>query len=133
MIAAGRFIAIIDKDRSVRRALGRLLQAHGFHPQAYASAEAYLLRGRTDEPACIVLDIELDVELDGMSGMELLDRLKADGSSIPLVVITAVGSEYTRRRAFEAGCVAYLQKPSSADLLLAAITKAVTADVKRSA
>ena len=122
MIAAGRFIAIVDKDRSVRRALGRLLQAHGFRTQAYASAEAFLLRGRTDEPACIVLDIELD----GMSGMELLDRLKADGSSRPVVVITAVDSESTRRRTLEAGCVACLQKPFSADLLLAAITKAIT-------
>jgi len=122
MIAPGRFIAIVDKDRSVRRALGRLLQAHGFRTQAYASAEAFLLRGRTDEPACIVLDIELD----GMSGMELLDRLKADGSSRPVVVITAVDSESTRRRTLEAGCVACLQKPFSADLLLAAITKAIT-------
>ena len=122
MIAAGRFIAIVDKDPSVRRALGRLLQAHGFRTQAYASAEAFLLRGRTDEPACIMLDIELE----GMSGMELLDRLKADGSSRPVVVITAVDSESTRRRTLEAGCVACLQKPFSADLLLAAITKAIT-------
>jgi FixJ family two-component response regulator len=127
MIAAARFIAIIDKDRSVRRAIGRLLQAHGFRPQGYASAEAFLWRGRMDEPACMVMDIELD----GMSGVELLDRLKADGSSTPIVVMTTAEGESTRRRALDAGCVAYLQKPSSAELLLAAIAKAVRPTIKQ--
>jgi FixJ family two-component response regulator len=121
MIAGARFIAIIDKDRGVRRAIGRLLRAHGFRPQGYASAEAFLLRGRMDEPACLVLDIELD----GMSGMELLDRLGADGSSVPIVVMTAVDDECTRRNVLAAGCAAYLQKPSSAELLLAAIAEAM--------
>jgi FixJ family two-component response regulator len=76
MIAAGRFIAIIDKDRGVRTAIIRLLRAHGFRAQGFASAEAFLWRGRTDEPACLVMDIELD----RMSGIELLHRLKMDGS-----------------------------------------------------
>jgi FixJ family two-component response regulator len=121
MIADPRFIAIVDKDRGARRAIGRLLRAHGFRPQGYASAEAFLLRGRMDQPACLVLDIELD----GMSGMELLARLRADGSSVPIVVMTAVDNESTRRSVVEAGCAAYLQKPASAELLLAAIAKAM--------
>jgi FixJ family two-component response regulator len=120
MIAAGRFIAIIDKDRGVRRAMVRLLRAHGLRAQGFASAEAFLLRGRMDEPACLVMDIEID----GMSGVELLSRLKADGSPIPVVVMTAADDEKTRRSVFEAGCIACLQKPSSAELLLAAIGKA---------
>jgi FixJ family two-component response regulator len=120
MIGFSRFIAIIDSDRGVRRAIGRLLRAHGFRPQGFASAEAFLARGRTDDPACLVLD----VELDGMSGIDLLHRLKADGSSLPVVIMTAVDDKITRRSADAAGCVAYLQKPSSAELLLAAIAKA---------
>jgi FixJ family two-component response regulator len=120
MIAAGRFIAIIDKDRGVRTAIIRLLRAHGFRAQGFASAEAFLWRGRTDEPACLVMDIELD----RMSGIELLHRLKMDGSPIPVVVMTAAEDEKTRRSVLAAGCVAYLQKPSSAELLLAAIGKA---------
>jgi FixJ family two-component response regulator len=127
MIAAGRFIAVIDKDRHVRKTIRSLLRANGFRTQAYASAEAFRLRGRKDEPACIVLDVELDVELDGMSGMELLDPLKADGSSIPVVVITAADGESARQSVLEAGCVACLRKPLSADLLLATITNAVAA------
>jgi FixJ family two-component response regulator len=126
MIADAPFIAIIDKDQGVRRAISRLLRAHGFRAQGYASAEAFLFRGRMDEPACLVLDIELD----GVSGMELLDRLNADGSSVPIVVMTAVDDESTQRSVLEAGCAAYLQKPSSAELLLDAIANAMRPTVK---
>jgi len=124
MIAAARFIAVIDKDRDVRKTVRSLLQAHGFRTQAYASAEAFLLRGRTDQPACIVLD----VDPEGMSGMELLDWLRADAPSVPVVVVTAANDESTRQSVLTAGGVAYLQKPFSADLLLAEITKAMTAE-----
>jgi FixJ family two-component response regulator len=127
MIGAAPFIAIIDKDQGVRRAIGRLLRAHGFRAQGYASAEAFLLRGRMDEPACLVLD----VELGDMSGIELLDRIKADGSSLPTVVMTAAECESTRRCVLQAGCAAYLQKPSSAELLLDAIEKALCAKAKQ--
>jgi FixJ family two-component response regulator len=123
MTGASRFIAIIDSDRGVRRAVGRLLRAYGFRSQGYASAEAFLARGRTDDPACLMLD----VELDGMSGIDLLHRLKADGFALPVVVMTAAADESTRRDAIAAGCVAYLQKPCSAELLLAAIAKAAPA------
>src|SRR6202040_1707014 len=58
MIGFSRFIAIIDSDRGGRRAIGSLLRAHGFLPQGFASAEAFLARGRTDDPACLVLDVE---------------------------------------------------------------------------
>jgi FixJ family two-component response regulator len=120
MTGVSRFIAIIDRDREVRRAIGRTLRARGFRPQGFASAEAFLARGRTDDPACLVLD----VELGGMSGFDLLHRLRADGVSWPVVVVTAADAPATQRSAAAAGCVAYLQKPSSAELLLAAVAKA---------
>jgi FixJ family two-component response regulator len=121
MIAPARFIAIIDSDYGVRRAITRLLRAHGYRPQGYASAEAFLARGRTDDPACLVLE----PKLDGMSGIDLLHQLEADGLSLPVVVMTAADDEATRRNAIAAGCAAYLQKPSSAEPLLAAIAKAM--------
>ena len=129
MIADAPFIAIIDKERGVRRAIVHLLRAHGYRAQGYTSAEAFLFRGRMDEPACVVLDIELD----GMSGMELLDRLKADESPSAIVVMTAAEDESMRRRVLEAGCAAYLQKPSSAELLLSAIAKALPPTLKQKA
>jgi len=120
MIAGAPFVAIVDKDKGVRRDITRLLRAHGFRAQAYASAEAFLLRGRMDEPACLLLDSALDA----LSGMELLDRLKADGPSIPVIVMTAENDGSIRRSVLETGCSAYLQKPASAELLLAAIADA---------
>jgi FixJ family two-component response regulator len=120
MTSASRFIAVIDSDSGVRRAIGRLLRAYGFRPQGYASAEAFLARGRTDDPACLVLE----VELGGMSGIDLLQRLRADGLSLPVVVVTAAAGEAKRHKAIAAGCVAYLQKPCSAELLLVAIADA---------
>jgi FixJ family two-component response regulator len=120
MIAA-RFIAIVDNDPGVRKAVVRLLRAHGFRAQGFASAEAFLLRGRRDQPACLVLDMKLD----GMSGMELLHRLEADGPPIPVVVMTAADDESTRKAAIAAGCVSFLPKPSSAERLLAAIEEAM--------
>jgi FixJ family two-component response regulator len=127
MTAAAGFVAIIDKDRGVRTAVVRLLRAHGFRAQGFASAEAFLLRGRMDEPGCLVLDDELD----GMSGTQMLHRLKADGSSIPSIVMTARNDASARRNAFAAGCVAYLPKPSSAELLLAAIELATQPNLER--
>jgi len=127
MTAVSRFIAIVDSDSGARKGIKRLLRAQGFRPQGYASAEAFLARGRTDEPACLVLD----VELDGMSGIDLLQRLKSDGLSLPAVVMSAADTECTRGSAVAAGCVAYLQKPSSAELLLAAIKKATRSSDRR--
>ena len=126
MIAGARFIAIVDRDPGVRRAVIRLLRAHGLRAQGFASAEAFLLRGRMDEPACLVMDIDLA----GMSGLELVHRLEADRSSIPIVVMTAADDEKRRRSVLAAGCVAWLQKPSSAELLLAAIGKAMRLTVE---
>jgi FixJ family two-component response regulator len=120
MTGVSRFVAVIDRDSGVRKAITRLLRAHGYRPQGYASAEAFLARGRTDDPACLVLELKLD----GMSGIDLLHRLEADGLSLPVVVMTAADDETTRRNAITAGCVAYLEKPSSAEPLLAAIAKA---------
>jgi FixJ family two-component response regulator len=121
MLAAGRFIAVIAKDRSVRKAIGDLLRTQGLRGQGFASAEAFLWRGRKDEPACLVLDIDLA----GMSAMELLKRLNADGASIPVVVMTGANDEATRQSVVAAGCVACLRKPFAADLLLAAVAKAL--------
>lgn len=129
MAAGAPFVAIIDKDKETRKAIGRLLRAQGFRPQGYASAEAFLLRGRIDEPACLLLDIEPD----GASERELLDRLKAEGSSIPIVVMTAVDNESGRRSLLAAGRGrgAYLQKPFSAELLLDAIANAIRPTAKQ--
>jgi FixJ family two-component response regulator len=113
-------VAVIDDDPGTRKATGRLLRAHGFHAECLTSAEAFLAWEGPD-PACLVLD----VQLGGMSGIELGRYLQALGSRLPIIFITARTDESTRQRAMEAGCVAYLRKPFQSCSLVNAITMAL--------
>lgn len=79
-------MAVVEDDPSMRRSVERLLNAHGFVTEGYASAEAFLHRDTKSRIGCLVLDIHLR----GMSGIELRHRLKSAGSKLPVVFITAV-------------------------------------------
>jgi CheY-like chemotaxis protein len=114
-----RVVAIVDDDPSMLTGVGRLLNAHGFVTEAYASAEAFLGRKTVDEASCLVLDIHLG----GMSGIELRRQLAATGSMLPVIFMTAVHSDVVEREAIEAGCVAYLRKPFPSRQLIDAIRK----------
>src|SRR5262245_30475506 len=115
-----KLIAIVDDDPSMLKGVQRLLTAHGFDTEVFNSAEAYLGRNSGREPACLVLDIQLG----GMSGIELRRRLAAIGSATPEVFMTAFDDETTRKDAVDAGCVAYLHKPFLARLLIGALEQA---------
>src|SRR5262245_4896177 len=80
-----RTIAVVDDDPSMLKGLVRLLNAHGFGTQAFASAEAFLADSGAGSAACLVLDIHLG----GISGIELRRRLTASGSRLPVIFITA--------------------------------------------
>jgi FixJ family two-component response regulator len=98
-------IAVVDDDASFRRALGRLVRLWGFRLWTFASAEEYL---RIGVPAdCIVLDLHLE----RMSGLELQCLLSEEGNAVPIVFVTATDDPTARRRALDAGAVAYLEKP----------------------
>lgn len=102
------------------RALERLLKAHGFSVRCFPSAEEFLALAGNCDAACLVLDIRLG----GRSGLELRRDLRACGSTIPVIFITAFDSESMHRDALEAGCSAYLMKPFEASALIDAITVA---------
>ena len=121
MLAPQRVVAVIDDDVDILKAIGRLLKAHGFRLESFASAEAFLARDSAHELACLVLDIHLG----GISGIELQRRLKASGCRLPIIFITAIEDDATRREAMAAGCVAYLRKPFAARLLIDAIGNAI--------
>jgi len=112
-------VYIVDDEESVRRAVGRLLKAEGMRVRAYASAEEFLDSG--PEKAAILV---LDIRMPGMSGLELRDRLTAQGAAIPTIFITAHDDEETRAAALRTGAVAFLVKPFEDDALLAAIDEA---------
>jgi FixJ family two-component response regulator len=115
-----KVVAVVDDDPSMLKGLARLLDAYGFEPAAYGSAEAFLQCPATSDAACLILDIHLR----GMSGIELRRRLTQAGSKLPVIFITAIDDEPTRLAADEAGCVACLRKPFAASLLMGAIAKA---------
>ena len=116
-----RTVAVVDDDASLRRSLGRLLNAYGFLAEEYASAEAFLARDRKTAIDCLVLDIDLG----GMSGIDLQRRLKAEGIILPVIIITALEAGSVKAEAEKVGCVAYLQKQFSGAALIAAINKAL--------
>ena len=118
-------VAIVDDDDSLRRSLARLLRAAGLQPVTYLSAEALLEDHDHPHFDCLMLDIQLG----GMSGIELSERLAASGSTTPVIFITAHDDPEMQARAFEASCAAYLRKTEPAQTVLAAIHAAVNRNV----
>jgi FixJ family two-component response regulator len=101
-------IVVIEDDADERAAIGRVLRASGFDVDSYASAEAFMA-----SPPSGALCLLLDMQLEGMTGLELLRSLRAGGSALPVIVITASDDFESHQEAEELGCVAYLRKPFS--------------------
>lgn len=116
-----QIVAVVDDEPSVLTGLKRILNASGFAAEVFTSAEEFLTRSFAGEVRCLIVDINLG----GMSGIELRRRLAAAGSCIPVIFITARDDETTRREAMNAGCAAYLGKPFSGGVLIDAIARAV--------
>jgi FixJ family two-component response regulator len=114
-------ICIIDDDESVRRALGRLIRSVGLSVEIFATAEEFLEAPEPPVPRCLILD----VHLPGLSGLELQERLKAEGRVIPVVFITAYREDQVRQQALAAGAIAFLEKPFAEQQLLDALDQAV--------
>jgi FixJ family two-component response regulator len=113
------YVAVVDDDQSLCRSFGRLLRAAGMQPVTYASAEAFLADTKQPRFDCLVFD----VQLGGMSGIELGQRLAAEGNHPPIVFITAYDDPETRADAVSAGCAAYFRKTDSGAEVLEAIRR----------
>ena len=114
------YIAVVDDDEKVCQSFGRLLRAAGLQPITYSSAEAFLADTKQPRFDCLVLD----VQLGGMSGIELAQHLSADGGAPPFIFITAHDDPAARNEAEAAGCAAYFQKTDSGAHVLEAIRRA---------
>lgn len=113
-------IAIVDDDESLCRSLGRLLRAVGMKPVAYSSAEAFLEDKQHPPFDCLVLD----VQLGGISGIELQRKLVASGERTPIIFITAHDEPESREQALAAGCTGYFRKTDSGTDVVEAIRRA---------
>ena len=114
-------ISIIDDDVSVRVALESLVRSLGYVARTYDSAEAFLDSPDLAETSCIVTDIQMP----GMSGLDLNCRLKAAGYNVPTVFITAFPEDYIRARAESCGAFGFLAKPFDGQVLIGLVTSAV--------
>jgi FixJ family two-component response regulator len=110
-------IAIVDDDHSVREALTSLVRSLGYVAMAFECAED-LLRSKRRR---LVSSVIADVQMPGMTGLELHNHLVASGEPIPTILITAFPDERSRERALQGGVIGYLTKPFSEDDLLACI------------
>lgn len=114
-------IHVVEDDESMRDSLAELLEEAGYTVRAYARAEDLLARGSAIEPGCVVSD----VRMPGMDGLTLLQRLRASGSALPLMLMTGHGDISMAVTAMKAGAVDFLEKPFEADALLAAVGAAL--------
>ena len=112
-------IAIVDDDDSLCRSLGRLLRATGMESVAYPSAEAFLEDRSRPTFDCLVLD----VQLGGISGIELQRQLIASGERTPIIFITAHDDPDSREQALAAGCAGYFRKNDSGAEVIDAIRR----------
>jgi FixJ family two-component response regulator len=107
-------ISIIDDDLSVRQATDGLVRSLGYRAATFASAEDYLQSDRMNETSCVTAD----VQMPGLSGVELQSLLIARGHRTPMIFITAFPEEKVRRRVLEAGAIGFLSKPFDEELLI---------------
>jgi FixJ family two-component response regulator len=121
------FVAVVDDDESVSRAIKRLLRSAGLASDTFKTGDDFLDMFDSIpsyRPACIVLDIQMP----GLNGLEVQRRL--EGSGIPVIFITAHDEIGVREQALAAGAAAYLRKPFNDEILIKAVTTAINSTPK---
>lgn len=114
-------VFIVDDDKSVRRSLASLLDAHQYAVETYSSAEEFLAREPYAGPGCLILDINLE----GKSGLMLQDELMQIGFHLPIIFITALGSVHLSVETIRKGAINFLEKPFREEELLNSVSEAI--------
>ena len=117
-------VYVVDDDTSVREALSSLIRSAGLRVETFASAQEFLARPQSDAPSCLVLD----VQLPGLSGLDLQHELAAAQITLPIIFITGYGDIPMTVQAMKAGAVEFLTKPFRGQDLLDAIQQAIERD-----
>ena len=117
-------IAIVDDDPSVREGLESLIRSAGWRVETFASAQEFLARPRAEAPCCLILDLQLP----GLSGLDLQKRMAEVELEIPIVFLTGHGNIPASVQAMKAGAVEFLTKPFDEEELLQAIREALERD-----
>ncbi len=110
-------ISVVDEAVNTRKSTTLLIESFGFHAAGFESAESLLKSRQLEETSCLLID----VRMPGMNGLELQNHLAAAGYKIPIIFITAYDDRESRRRAMQAGAIAFLSKPFNDNHLLETI------------
>jgi FixJ family two-component response regulator len=114
-------IAVIDDDVLVRQALEDCMESAGYVVKGFGSAEEFLESGSIRDAACLILD----VQLPGITGLELQDKLAGTGNRVPIVFVSAHGTRANRETAIRQGAAGFLAKPFRREELLNIIGAAI--------
>jgi FixJ family two-component response regulator len=114
-------ISIVDDDGVVGRAVESFVTSIGYLACTFTSAKAFLQSSEMAETSCLISD----VQMPGLSGIELQDRLGELGLNIPMIFMTAYPDEAVRRRALGKGAVCFLHKPFDAKSLIECVENAL--------
>ena len=123
----GSLVYVVDDDTSAREGLAGLIRSTGAITKTFASGEEFLAAPRPNIPSCLVLD----VNLPGISGLDVQAELVRSGEQVPIIFLTGYGDIPTTVRAVRAGAADFLTKPVDDDALLRAIRRCFTSDVEQ--
>ena len=116
-------VCVVDDDESVRLSIGALIRSLGYAAHGFDSAEAFLNSAEAAAAACLITD----VQMPGLSGIDLQKALIERGGGPPVIFITAFPQDRIRRQAMAAGALSFLSKPCDDDLLVRTIEEALSA------
>lgn len=114
-------VFIVDDDEAVRDSLEALLAVQGHSVQSFASGDAFLAAWRPEARGCALVDLRMP----GMDGLQLIDRLKAQGSRLPVIVVTGHGDVPLAVKAMKSGAVDFIEKPYSNDTIVQVVRQAL--------
>ena len=116
-------IAIVDDDEALREAMRSLVRSLGYGVSTFGSAEEFLKSEQVSDISCLITDLQMP----GLSGLDLQERLIARGHRFPIIFLTAYPDEDVRIRAMKAGAIGFLSKPCRDEHLLGYLNKAFKA------
>ncbi|TGD65529.1 response regulator transcription factor [Tabrizicola sp. WMC-M-20] len=120
-LATGTIIYLIEDDPALREAGRDLFESQGWVVRDFFSAEAFLAAPRPSGDVCLILD----VLLPGLDGLTLLEKLRAEGSVVPAIMLTGLGDAATAVAALKAGAADFIEKPAERTALIASIADAI--------
>ena len=121
-LSSAAIISIVDDDESVRTAMSSLVRSLGYRAYEFESAEAFLASPRLQDASCLIVD----VQMPGMSGLDLQDALLVREQVVPIIFITAFPTDSLRQRAEAAGAAGFFSKPVDSQMIIRCLDVALS-------